>query len=109
MVLDLPVKPHDTIPTRLSAAIERAATPDTRSSYDADTFFSDSFIRRHTEFESTEEFYRACPGEQGPVGGIQHVPVEERDEFVAATTDFEAWSEMKERSALADLVTLTNT
>ncbi|WP_336338872.1 hypothetical protein [Haloarcula brevis] len=94
---------------RLSAAIERAATPEIRNSYDADTFFSDSFVRRHTEFESVDEFCRAGPCERDSPGGIQRLSAEDRDEFVAATTEFETWSEMKESAAVTDLVTLTNT
>jgi len=108
MALDLRVKTYDSVPTRITAAIDRAVAPDTRNSYDADQFFSDSFIQRHTEFESLRQFCRASPCERNSVGEIQGLPADERDEFVAATTEFETWSEMKDSSAVTDLVTLTN-
>lgn len=107
MVLGHSVKTHDPI-TGLVATVERAVTPDTRSPDDADTLFSDSFVQRHTEFESLEEFCRASPCDRDSVGGVQHLSAEERDEFVAATTAFDTWSEMKQSAAVTDLVALTN-
>jgi len=106
MVLGFAVKAGVTIPDRLSAAVERVVEPDPRSSYDADTLFSDPFVERHTAFDSTEEFYRACPCEQDSLGGARSLSAEERDEFVAATTEFETWTEMKDRAAVSELVTL---
>lgn len=105
MVLDLKVKADDPLSTRLTTAIERAVAPDTPDA-DAGQFFSDSFIQRHTEFESFDQFCRSCPCERDSVGAIQGLPVDERNEFVARTTEFETWSEMKENSAIADLITL---
>ncbi|SEA20627.1 hypothetical protein SAMN04488065_2248 [Haloplanus vescus] len=108
MVLDLRVKATDPVSTRVKAVVEQAIAPETRNAYDADTFFSDSFIQHHTEFESYDAFCRACPGEQDTIGAIQRLSADERDEFVAATTEFDTWADMKERSAVADLVTLSN-
>lgn len=108
MVLDLRVKTSDPVPSRVRTVLEQALAPETRSSYDAETFFSDSFIQRHTEFESFDAFCRACPSERDSIGAIQRLSDDDREAFVATTTDFETWAEMKERSAVADLVTLSN-
>ena len=107
MVLDLQVKPTDPVSTRVKTVIEQAVTPETRNSYDADAFFSDSFVQYHTEFESFDAFCRACPSERDSVGGIQRLSVDERDGFVSEATEFETWAEMKEQSAVAELVTLS--
>lgn len=107
MVLDLRVKTNDTVSTRVRAVIEQAVAPETLNSYDRDTFFSDSFIQHHTEFESFDAFCQASPSDRASIGGIQRLPDDERDDFVARTTEFETWSEMKEGSAVADLITLT--
>jgi hypothetical protein len=106
MALDLGVKTRRSFPTSLATAIEGAIEPETRDSQDADAFFSQSFVQRNTKFGSLEAFCRACPCEQDTVGCIQRLPAEERDEFVAATTDFETWGEMKRAAAIADLVSL---
>jgi hypothetical protein len=106
MALDLGVTTQGSFPARLTMAIEGTIDPKTRGSRDADAFFSQSFVRRHTDFESLEAFCRACPCERDSVGGIQRLAPDERDEFVAATTDFETWSEMKQTAAVTDLVTL---
>ena len=106
MDLDLRVKTHGSVSDRLAAAIEQAATPETHRTYDGDQFFSDAFVRRHSEFESLAEFCRACPSDRDDIGGIQRLPEDDRDAFVAATTEFETWAEMKEGSAIADLVVL---
>jgi hypothetical protein len=107
MVLDLRVKTDDPVATRVRTVLEQVVAPQTPSSYDTDTFFSDSFVRHHTEFDSFDEFCRASPCERDSIGAIQRLPADERDDFVARTTAFETWAEMKERSAVADLITLS--
>jgi hypothetical protein len=106
MAPDLRGETGEHVPTRLTAVIDRALPPETRASYDSDAFFSQLFIRRHTEFESLSAFCQACPCERDTIGGVQELPADDRDDFVAATTEFETWEEMKERAALAELVTL---
>lgn len=108
MVLDLRVKTNDPVSTRVRTVIEQAVAPKTRNSYDDDTFFSDSFVQHHTEFEAFDAFCRASPSERDSIGAIQRLSAADRDEFVATTTEFETWAEMKEQSAVADLVTLSD-
>ncbi|ELY81175.1 hypothetical protein [Natrinema pallidum] len=108
MVLDLQVKTDDPVSTRVRAVIEQAIAPETRNSYDADAFFADSFIQRYTEFESFDAFCQASPCERDSIAGIRRLSANERNDFVERTTDFERWSEMKESSAVADLITLTH-
>lgn len=108
MALDLRVKTHDSLPARLTTALEGAIAPETPGSYDAHAFFSQAFVQHHTKFESFDAFCRACPCERDTVGGIQRLPADERNEFVATTTDFETWPEMKQSAAVTDLITLLN-
>lgn len=106
MVLDPWVKTDDSLSTRLTATLEQVIEPQARGVQDSDAFFSKSFIQRHTEFESLDEFCRTCPCERPTIGGVQRLSADERNEFVDATTEFETWSEMKESAAVADIVTL---
>lgn len=106
MVLDLRVETPDPPTARITAVLEQTFRPETRGPDDESAFFSDSFVSRHTAFESFEEFCRACPAEQDTVGGLQRLPADERNEFVAANSDFETWSAMKRNAAVTDLVTL---
>ena len=106
MALDLRVEAQSVGPTRLTTAVEKALTPATRDAQDGKAFFSESFVRRHTDFESVGELCRACPAERDTIGGLQAMSADERDAFVAARTDFETWSAMKDAAATSDLVTL---
>jgi hypothetical protein len=108
MALDLRIEPDESLSTRLATVFERATTPETNATYETDGFFPQPFVRRNTQFESLEEFCRACPCERDTVGGVQRLPAEQRDEFVDATTQFESWTEMKRSAAVTDAVTLVN-
>jgi hypothetical protein len=108
MVLDVGVKTGDSLRISLTTAIERALTLKTWVSRPREQVTSEPFIRRHTEFDSVEAFYAACPCDDDTVGGVQQLPPDERDGFVARTTDFETWDAMKESAAIEDLVTLQN-
>ncbi|CQH49751.1 uncharacterized protein HHUB_1557 [Halobacterium hubeiense] len=107
MVLGLAVKTHEPVGARLRTAFERATEPETRTPGDVDAFFSQQFVRDHTEFHSLDEFCRACPCKRDSIGGVKRLSPDERDDFVAATTEFESWAAMKTSAATTDLVTLT--
>jgi hypothetical protein len=108
MVLDFGVKTHDSLHNNLITAIERALTLETWVSRSRERVASETFIRRHTEFDSVDGFYAACPCDDDTIGGVQRLSTDERNAFVARTTDFETWAEMKQSAAVEDLVTLQN-
>jgi hypothetical protein len=108
MVLDSDVRTHDSLQTSLTNAIERALTLETWVSSSRERIASKSFISRHTQFGSVDEFCVASPCDDDTIGGVQQLSADERDAFVARTTDFETWAEMKESAAVEDLVTLQN-
>ena len=108
MVLDSGVKIPNPLYANLTAAIERALSLRTWVSSSRDRIGSESFIRRRTQFDSVEEFCMASPCPDDTIGGIQQLATEERDAFVARTTDFETWTELKQSAAAEDLVTLCN-
>ncbi|WP_324664916.1 hypothetical protein [Haloarcula sediminis] len=96
------------VQTSLRTAIERALTLETWVSSSRERIASESFIRRHTQFGSVEEFCVASPCDDDSIGSVQQLSADERDAFVARTTEFETWAEMKESAAVEDLVTLQN-
>ncbi|WP_136717018.1 hypothetical protein [Halorientalis salina] len=108
MVLDSGVKTHESLHTSLTTAIERAFTLETWVSSSRKRVASESFIRRRTQFGSVDEFCVASPCDDDTLGGIQQLSADERDAFVARTTDFETWTAMKQSAAVEDLVTLQN-
>jgi site-specific DNA-cytosine methylase len=108
MVLDSGVKTPDSLHTSLTTAIERALTLDTWVSRSRERVASETFIGRHTEFDSVDGFCAACPCDDDTIGGVQRLSTDERNAFVARTTDFETWAEMKQSAAVEDLVTLQN-
>jgi hypothetical protein len=108
MVLDSGVEIHDSLPTRLTTAIERAFTLETWVTERRERVASDAFVRRTTRFDSVSEFCAASPCNGDTIGAIQRLSADERDAFVARTTEFESWDEMTQSAALEDLVTLQN-
>lgn len=108
MVLDSGVKSSGSIRRSLTTAIERALTLETWVSTSRERVASESFIRRRTEFDSVAAFCAACPSDDDTLGGVQRLSADEREPFVARTTDFETWPEMKQSAAIEDLVTLQN-
>jgi hypothetical protein len=108
MVLDSGVKTHDSLHDNVSTAIERALTLNTWVSRSREQVASEVFIRRHTEFDSVEGFCAACPCDGDTIGDVQRLSTDERNAFVARTTDFETWADMKQSAAVEDLVTLQN-
>lgn len=108
MVLDSGVKTPDSLHTDLSTAIERALSLDTWVSSSSERVASEAFIRRRTEFDSVAGFCAACPGDDDTIGAVQRLSADERDSFVARTTDFETWAEMKQSAAVEELVMLQN-
>ena len=108
MVLDVGAKADDALHTELTAAVKQALSLGVWVPSSRENVTSESFVRRHTQFESVDEFCVASPSDDDTTGGIQRLPSEERDEFVARTTEFETWAEMKRSGAVEDLVALQN-
>jgi len=106
MVLDSGVKAPGSLHTGLRTAIKRALTLESWVSRSRERVTSETFIRRHTQFDSVDEFCTACPCDDDTIGGVQRLSTDRRDAFVARTTDFEGWTEMKQTAATEDLVTL---
>lgn len=108
MVLDAGVKTGDSLHGSLAAVIEQAFTLEPRISNGHGQVTSETFVRHHTTFDSVAEFCAACPSERDTIGGIQQLSADDRDAFIARTTDFETWDAMKESAALEALLTLQN-
>jgi hypothetical protein len=108
MVLDFGVKTPDSLHTSLTTAIERALSLEAWVSRAREQVASESFMCRHTQFDSVDEFCGASPSCEDTIGSVERLSTDERNAFIARTTDFETWAEMKDSAALEDLVTLQN-
>lgn len=97
--MDLQVAGLADLEDRLGTALERIGELQAGTRVQTDTFFSGEFMDAHTEFDSFAAFCDRSPRPLDDVGDVQDLPRERLDEYVAATTEFESWEEMKTGAA----------
>jgi hypothetical protein len=68
----------------------------------------DSFVRRHTEFRSVDGFCEAGPCEGDRLGDLLRHDADERDRFVAATTEFDDWAAMRRTATIEDAIDIAS-
>jgi len=84
---------------RLGTALERIGELQAGTRVQTDTFFSGAFMNAHTEFDSFAAFCERGPWALDDIDDVQDLPRDRLDEYVAATTEFESWEEMKTQAA----------
>lgn len=97
--MDLQVAGLADLEERLGAAIDRVGELRTGTRVETETFFSEAFMRAHTEFDSFAGFCDRSPWPLDDVGDVQDLPRDRLDEYVASTTEFESWEGMKTQAA----------
>lgn len=65
-----------------------------------DDLFSQSFMRRNTEFGSIDEFFARSPWNPTSEREVAAIPDEKLDAYVARHTSFENWQEMVQQGVL---------
>ncbi|WP_459191189.1 hypothetical protein [Halosimplex sp. J119] len=70
----------------------------------ADRTIRDSFIQRHTRFRSLDAFCEASPSEGNGLAAVLRLDAEERDRFVAASSEFHDWSELRRTARIEDAI-----
>lgn len=103
MDFDLRVSELDPFHGRLEKAQERVFELQAGTRVDSDEFFSEEFMRSHTQFDSFHAFYRESPWTLDEKCSIDELPNERLDAYVAGTTEFETWEEMKTRAAQEEI------
>jgi hypothetical protein len=89
---------------RVGNALNRICELQAGTRVQSDAFFSQSFMRDHTEFDSFAAFCTQSPWPLDDVSEIQDVAHDQLDEYIAATTDFETWEEMKTQAAEEEII-----
>ncbi|MDS0282318.1 hypothetical protein [Haloarcula onubensis] len=102
--MDLQATELGDLEDRLSDALDRLGELQAGTRVSSDAFFSEPFMRNHTEFDSFVAFYEHAPWSLTEPTDVQGVPRQALNDYVAATTDFESWEAMKTQAAEEEII-----
>jgi len=102
--MDIQVQGLEGLETRVSDALERIGELQAGTRVSSEAFFSDPFMREHTEYDSFAEFCHDGPWPAAEGDPLGELPAGVLDEHVAATTEFESWEAMKTCAAEEEIV-----
>jgi len=104
MDFDLRVSELDPLHGRLEAALERVFELQAGTRVDSNDFFSEEFMRSHTQFDSFHAFYRESSWNLEEPSAMDELPNESLDSYVVETTEFTTWEEMKTVAAEEEIL-----
>ncbi|GGK76413.1 MULTISPECIES: hypothetical protein [Haloarcula] len=102
--MDLQVAGLEDLEERVRKAADRIGELQAGTRVHSDTFFSQQFMRNHTEFDSFDSFCTQSPLTLNDISDVQDAPRDQLNEYIAATTDFETWEGMKTQAAEEDII-----
>ncbi len=102
--MDLQIGDLEDLEERLQTAVTRIGTLQAGTRVRSDDFFSEPFMRDHTQFDSFTAFCEGSPWSLEKSRSIEHAPSRRLDTYVAETTDFEDWEAMKTQAAEEEIV-----
>lgn len=97
--MDLQIGDLEDLEGRLQAAVDRIGELQAGTRVRSDEFFSEPFMRDHTQFDSFPAFCEASPWSLEEPRHVHRVDDRRLDAYVAETTDFESWEGMKTQAA----------
>jgi len=102
--MDLQVAGLEELEESVEDALSRISELQAGTHVASDTFFSQQFMRNHTEFDSFATFCNQSPWPLDDIGDVQDVSRDQLNEYIAATTDFETWEGMKTQAAEDEII-----
>ncbi|MFD1633096.1 hypothetical protein ACOZ4L_12135 [Haloplanus ruber] len=102
--MDLQVVGLEDLEKRVREAVDRIGEFQTGTRVESDTFFSQEFMRAHTEFDSFTAFCTQSPWSLNGASDVQGAPRDRLNEYVRATTEFETWEDMKTQAAEEEII-----
>lgn len=102
--MDLQVAGLDDLEARIGNALDRIGELQAGTRVQSDVFFSQPFMREHTQFDSFAAFCAQSPWPLDDVGDIQDLSRARLNEYIATTTEFETWEGMKTRAAEEEII-----
>ncbi|WP_226041062.1 hypothetical protein [Natrinema sp. DC36] len=102
--MDLRIRGLADLEDRLETAADRIGEFRAGTHVSFSEFFSDAFMRDHTQFDSFAAFCEASPWSLEESRDIQHVDRQQLDAYVADATAFENWDAMKTQAAEAEII-----
>lgn len=103
--MEIQVGGLDDLEDRVADALERIGELQAGTRINSDAFFSEAFMREHTEYDSFAGFCRDGPWEPTDGEAVRELPTSALDEHVASTTEFDDWEAMKTAAAEEEIVT----
>jgi len=102
--MEIQVGGLDDLEARVADALERIGELQAGTRISSDAFFSEPFMREHTEYDTFAAFCEDGPWEATEGEAVRELPAEKLDDHVASTTEFEDWEAMKTAAAEAEIV-----
>jgi len=102
--MDLQVAGLEDLEERIRKAVERIGELQAGTRVNSDEFFSEQFMRAHTEFDSFAAFCAQSPWPLDGASDVQDAPRDQLNEYIAATTEFETWEGMKTLAAEEEII-----
>lgn len=102
--MDLQVAGLEDLEERIADALDRIGQLQAGTRVQSDAFFSQPFMRDHTEFDSFAAFCNQSPWALDDVGDVQDISRDPLNEYIDATTDFETWEGMKTQAAEEEII-----
>ncbi|MBC9988034.1 MULTISPECIES: hypothetical protein [Haloferax] len=102
--MELQITELEDLEERVGSALTRIGELQAGTWVQSDAFFSQSFMRDHTEFDSFAGFCEQSPWEFDDIDDAQDISRDRLNEYIVATTDFETWEGMKTQAAEEEII-----
>lgn len=76
--------------------LEKQIKAATDGTYSVEEVVNDEFVRKNTQFESKEEFFKAAPQVLNETKDLDTLSNPDVDKFIAENSSFKTWIELKE-------------
>ncbi|MFC6977309.1 hypothetical protein ACFQL1_25410 [Halomicroarcula sp. GCM10025709] len=104
--MDLQVAGLEDLEEKVGDALDRIGELQAGTRIQSETFFSQQFMREHTEFNSFEAFCTQSPWNLDSIGDVQDLSREQLNEYIDDTTEFQTWEGMKTQAAEEEIIDL---
>ncbi|MFD1643874.1 hypothetical protein [Halohasta litorea] len=102
--MDLQVAGLEDLEEKVETALTRIDELQAGTRVTSDTFFSQPFMRDHTEFDSFSAFCTESPWPVDDIGDLQAISRDPLNDYIATTTEFETWETMKTQAAEEEII-----
>ncbi len=103
--MDVQIADLDDFEDALQRALDRIGELRAGTRVSSDAFFSNPFMREHTQYDSFEAFRTDAPVELNvPLDDQSETDWDRLDGYVSEVTEFETWEAMQTEAAQAEII-----